>query len=66
MDDLYRLPSLCFKAGAPHFMTPDDLVEAPLQNIGDQRAEHTDSNALVVKGRVPCKLKFASVELLLH
>jgi hypothetical protein len=66
MDDLDRLPSLCFKAGAPQFMAPDDLIEAPLQNIGVQCAEHSDSNALVVERRVSCELKFAKVELLLH
>jgi hypothetical protein len=47
-------------------MTPDDLIETPLQNIRVQRAEHTDRNALVVKRRVPRELKFAKVELLLH
>ena len=46
MDDLDRLPGLCFKAGAPRFMTPDNLIEAPLQNVGVQRAEHADRNAL--------------------
>jgi hypothetical protein len=66
MDDLDRLPGLCFKAGAPHFMTPDNLIEAPLQNIGLQWADHTDRDALVVKWRVSCKREFARVELLLH
>jgi hypothetical protein len=66
MDDLDRLPGPGFKAGAPHFMAPDDLIEAPLQNIGVQWAEHADSNALVVKWRVSCELEFARVELLLY
>jgi hypothetical protein len=47
-------------------MTPDNLIEAPLQNIGVQRAEHAYRNALVVKWRVSCELEFAKVELLLH
>jgi hypothetical protein len=47
-------------------MTPDDLIEAPLQHIGVQQAEHADGDALVVKWRVPCELEFARVELFLH
>jgi hypothetical protein len=47
-------------------MTPDDLIEAPLQNIGVEWPEHADSNALVVKWRVSCELEFAKVELLLY
>jgi hypothetical protein len=47
-------------------MTPDNLIEAPLQNIGVQWAEHADRNAFVVKGRVSCELEVAKVELLLH
>jgi hypothetical protein len=66
MDDLDRLPGLCFKSSAPRFMTPDDLIEAALQNVGVQGAKHADSNALVVKRRVSCELEFAKVELLLH
>ena len=66
MDDLHRLSGLCFKAGTPHFMTPDDLIEAPLQNIGVQCPEHADRNALVVKWRASSELKFAKVELVLH
>ncbi len=66
MDDLNRLPGLCFKAGAPCFVAPDDLIEAPLQNIGVQWAEHADRNALVVKWRVSRELEVARVELLLH
>jgi hypothetical protein len=47
-------------------MTPDDLIEAPLQNIGVEWPEHADSNALVVQWRVPSELEFAKVELLLY